>query len=106
MTDDSARRQLKVWVDDERPAPEGWVWSKTVANTIDTLMLGDVDELSLDYCLSGGETGQDVLEWLRDHPDRWPGVIHAHSGSSAGRELLELLISDWSPAPTDSGDAL
>ena len=101
MTNPSAS-PLRLWVDDERPAPDGWIWSKTVANTIDTLQLGDVQEMSLDYCLRGGENGMQVLEWLRDHPDRWPPVIHAHSGSYDGRRLLEDLIVEWAPKGGDA----
>lgn len=93
---------IKLWVDDERPAPEGWVWSKTVGNTIDTLILAEVSEMSLDYVLGRGQTAMDILEWLRDHPDRWPPVIHAHSGSYDGRLLIEELVRTWAPkGPAD-----
>lgn len=88
---------LKLWVDDERPAPEGWVWSKTVQNAIDTLQLSSVDEMSLDYSLGDETTALDIMEWLRDHPDRWPHAIHAHSGSASGRELIEELVREWAP---------
>lgn len=89
---------MKLWVDDERPGPDDtWTWATTVAGTIATLEAVKVDELSLDYVLARGETGMDVMEWLRDHPDRWPGIIHAHSRSASGRELIEELAREWAP---------
>jgi hypothetical protein len=91
---------LRLWVDDERPAPKGWVWSKTVANTIDTLILGDVEEMSLDYVLGRGQNGGQVLEWLREHPDRWPPVIHTHSSSLDACELMQTMVREWAPNPT------
>lgn len=90
---------MKLWVDDERPAPDGWVWSKTVENTISTLELspGGVSEMSLDYCLDRGRDAGAILEWLRDHPACWPTTVVAHSSSAAGRELIEVLVKEWKP---------
>lgn len=90
---------MKLWVDGERPAPEGWVWSKTVENTIATLELspGGISEMSLDYCLDRGQDAGAILEWLRDHPQCWPTTVVAHSSSAAGRELIEVLVKEWKP---------
>lgn len=89
---------MKLWVDDERPAPDGWVWSKTVENTIDTLQLGGAEEMSLDYVLGRGKTAMDILEWMRDHLAQWPRVIHAHSSSYDGCRLIEELVRKWRPS--------
>jgi hypothetical protein len=86
---------MNLWVDDERPAPEGWMWTKNVPDTIEALSSKDFDEMSLDYVLGRGQTGMDVMEWLRDHQDRWPRVIHAHSSSYDGRRLIEELVREW-----------
>lgn len=92
------RPALKLWVDDETPAPDDtWAWATNVAGATATLAAAQVDELSLDYVLARGETGMDVMEWLRDHPDRWPRIIHAHSRSADGRELIEKLAREWAP---------
>ena len=39
---------MKVWLDDERKAPEGWVHVKTPLQAIELLKTGNVEEISLD----------------------------------------------------------
>ena len=43
---------MKVYLDDVRQAPEGWVRTYTVAETIELLKTGEVVELSLDHDLA------------------------------------------------------
>lgn len=87
---------MKLWVDDERPAPEGWTWVKTAEEATAALRDNEVTDMSLDYSLAemwvGGDT---VLYWLQDNLDRYPsGTVVPHSGSSSGFSLLERLIAD------------
>lgn len=42
---------MKLWLDDVRPAPEGWTWVKTVDEARARLVAGGVDHLSLDHDL-------------------------------------------------------
>lgn len=89
---------LKLWVDDEREAPQGWTWVRTSEEAITHLANREVTEMSLDYTLknkSGGEwdDGAQVLDWLKTHLDRLPAKISAHSSSVAGRAFLEGKIS-------------
>lgn len=42
---------IRLWLDDVRPAPEGWTWIKTVDEAKTYLMAGDVNEASLDHDL-------------------------------------------------------
>ena len=84
---------MKLYVDDERPAPEGWTLALSSAEAIELLTDNDVTELSLDYSLKDWDNGAEVLYWLKDHRDRCPASIVAHSSSSSGRELLERVIS-------------
>lgn len=37
-----------LWVDDERPAPPGWVWAKTARQALKVLSSGQVTYASLD----------------------------------------------------------
>ena len=69
---------MKVWLDDLRDAPPGWVRVTTPEEAIALLETGDVTEISLDHDLGlvDGErerTGYDVLLWLeRDVAEgRW-----------------------------------
>lgn len=91
---------MKLWVDDLRPAPDGWVWSKTSSNTIDTLMLagiGAVYEMSLDHDLGGDDTTRLVVLWLCEHPDYWPAKVYVHSANPVGVEWLEGMIKRYKP---------
>lgn len=90
----------KIWVDDDRQAPYGWAWAKTSLEAIQMLEEHDpgvVSHMSLDYSLGRADNGANVLEWLRNNPTRWPATVEAHSGSVAGRALLEQMITDWKP---------
>jgi hypothetical protein len=81
---------MRVWLDDLRPAPPGWRWTKTVRDTIRLLKTGRVREISLDYDLDytdGHHKGIEVLEWLA--PSAADGtlvlpVIHFHSANPQG----------------------
>lgn len=42
---------MKLWLDDVRPAPEGWVWVKTVDEAKKLLESGQVQQASLDHDL-------------------------------------------------------
>lgn len=41
----------KLWLDDTRPAPEGWVWAKTVEEAIEVMVNNVVSHASLDHDL-------------------------------------------------------
>lgn len=56
---------MKVYLDDERSVPEGWVLCKTAHEAIDKLRTGEVTDLDLDYYLGEGEfTGMHVIQYL------------------------------------------
>lgn len=60
---------MKVYLDDERPTPEGWTRTYTPQETIELLKTRRVTELSLDHDLGDDEgigTGYDVLLWLEE----------------------------------------
>ena len=61
--------RIKVYLDDERSAPDGWVHVKTPAQTIALLETGEVSHLSLDHDLGDDEnigTGYDVVLWMEE----------------------------------------
>ena len=92
---------MKVWLDDRRDPPPGWVWVQTPDETIALLEAGSVEELSLDHDLglwdaNGREqTGYDVLLWIEEqvvlHGFR-PPVLAVHSANSGARERMERAI--------------
>ena len=60
---------MRVWLDDLRDAPPGWVRVRTPQQAIGLLETGEVTEISLDHDLGlvdddRERTGYDVLLWL------------------------------------------
>jgi hypothetical protein len=94
---------VKVWLDDVREAPAGWVRVKTPEETIELLRSGEVAELSLDHDLGldtedAELTGYDVLLWLERQvaEERWsfpPPSIRVHSANPIGRSRMERAIA-------------
>ena len=77
---------MRIWLDDLRPAPEGWTWAKTVPEAQRLLQQEKADALSLDHDLGEDEqTGYDLVMWLcwqreADGNDYWPKtapVVHS-----------------------------
>jgi hypothetical protein len=89
---------MKVYLDDQRPAPPGWVLVRNADDAIDQLRTGKVTELSLDYDLGDPHfgTGLQVLDWLEQAlEERKVSLprLTAHSGSVIGRRRLEATIA-------------
>jgi hypothetical protein len=89
---------MKLYLDDQRPAPAGWTLARTADEAIHLLRLGGVTEMSLDYDLGDPHfgTGLDVLDWLeRALAERRVTLprLAAHSGSIIGRRRLEASIA-------------
>ena len=94
---------MRVWLDDLREAPPGWVRVRTPEETIALLETGEVIEMSLDHDLGlvEGErerTGYDVLLWLEREvaEGRWViplPEISVHSANPVGRARMERAIA-------------
>jgi len=84
---------VRIWLDDERPAPPDWHWARTVDEAIHMLGAGDVAEISLDYDLDYSDPGRDgmeVMEWLLEAADdglEMP-VVHFHTANPCGGALF------------------
>jgi hypothetical protein len=59
---------MKVFLDDVRPGPEGWVLARWPEDVIELLMGGEVTHLSLDHDLGDDAkgSGYDVLTWIEE----------------------------------------
>ncbi|BBX82200.1 cyclic-phosphate processing receiver domain-containing protein [Mycolicibacterium aubagnense] len=88
---------MLLWVDDERPAPAGWVWARTSAEALAHL-LGDVivEAISLDHDLGGEDTTRPVVLALCERGD-WPAKVFVHTANPVGREWLEGMIRRYGP---------
>jgi hypothetical protein len=95
-------REVKIWLDDWRPAPYGWLHVRTPEEAIELLRTGEVEAISLDHDLGLDEgrlrerTGYDVLLWLerevaagRTTP---PAEMRVHSGNVAVIKRMEQAV--------------
>ena len=94
---------MKVFLDDERPTPEGWVRAFTAPEAIELLKTGKVTHLSLDHDLGPPEagTGYQVCLWVEEQVmteafdfDNFytPPVMTVHSANPVGRQRMEFAI--------------
>jgi hypothetical protein len=86
---------MKLWIDDVRPAPNGWVWAKTLDSALRLYLMEAPDEISFDHDLGGDETSMPLAKLIEDNafngvrePPRW----HVHSANPVGRKNLEAAL--------------
>lgn len=78
---------MNLWLDDTRPAPQNWVWVKTVRDAQALLATDKVEKASLDHdlgpqplCLECEQEGQDC------------GQCHCHNRHSDGTDLVLWMV--------------
>ena len=90
---------MKLWVDDVRPAPEGYHWVKTVVGAIseierleerhETIQLIDIDHDAGGYATWGGDYIK-LLDWLEETGRNYP--IRIHSQNPVGIANMRRII--------------
>jgi len=89
--------RVKVWLDDFRPAPAGWIRTYWPEEVIELLKTGDVEEISLDHDLgdhygAGKErTGYDVLTWMEEAvltEGFIPPIINIHTANPVAEKRM------------------
>lgn len=90
---------MKLWVDDVRPAPEGYHWVKSVIGTIceierleersECIDLIDIDHDAGGYAALGGDYIE-VLNWLEETGRNYP--IRIHSMNPVGVANMRRII--------------
>lgn len=88
---------MKIFLDDERVAPKGWVRVYWPNEAIELLKSKKVTEISLDHDLGNDEkgTGYDVILWIEKAVVTWgfkPPEIKVHSANPSARYKMELGI--------------
>lgn len=88
---------MKIYLDDERPTPDGWVRVYWPAEAIALLERGGVMEVSLDHDLGDDQrgTGYDVILWIEEAVATRgfnPPKIVVHSANTSARIKMELGI--------------
>jgi hypothetical protein len=91
---------MKLWIDDVRPAPEGYTWIKSV-NAAKYLILSaeqqfnikieviDTDHDAGNYAQYGGDYIK-LLDWLEETGRNYP--IHIHSMNPVGVANMRRII--------------
>jgi hypothetical protein len=98
---------IKLWVDDIRVAPTGWVLARTITEAIRMLALLRVTEISLDHDIAyfderGSWTGKNSAEnftpvawFIRILPanDR-PHTVYLHTSNQAGADTMRSILEN------------
>jgi len=96
---------MKLWLDDARTAPEGWVHVTTTEECIAKLATGEVEMVSLDndlgwliddgYIYSGerrlAPEGYTVVEWMVEN-NVWPEWVSVHSNNVVAAKHMQQMI--------------
>ena len=87
---------MKIFLDDIRAPPPGWVLVQTSHEAIAALAGGGVTEISLDHDLGPPEagTGYDVVLWIEQQVHRGvsPPKMYIHSANPVGRQRMQAGI--------------
>jgi hypothetical protein len=92
---------IKVYLDDLRPCPDGWVYVQTAWDAIKLLKNNDVDEISLDHDLGPHEKvgcGYNVACFIEEQAvaGKKPPITHIHSSNPVGRKNMQMCLdSAW-----------
>lgn len=113
---------VKLWLDDLRPAPQGWKWAKTYEEAVEMLVKNEVTVASLDHDLGYGllpddapgewyaggfvpdakydptlRTGYDLVRWMVQ-ADIWPTeALGVHSANITGATNMCATIERYGP---------
>ncbi len=87
----------RLWLDDERPAPQGWYHAKTSTQALGMIALfGLPGRMSLDHDLGGGDTGRDFLRALEaSYPAGPVPAWTVHSQNPVGKKNMESFLTQW-----------
>ena len=103
------KQEIKLWVDDIRPAPEGWLQARNVTDAIKTIarFREDITDISLDHDISmavmvdgtqrpfpSRETFQAVAYYILEvykYSDVRPKITIHTANPVGGVELMEIL---------------
>lgn len=92
---------MKIWLDDLRPAPAGFVWCRSVSEakqmiteneTIQPIELIDCDHDLGDYSSDGGD-GIKLLDWLLERNTLYPVTLHTMN--PVGRENMRRILQRY-----------
>lgn len=92
---------MKIWLDNLRPAPAGFIWGHSVneakkviaeSETSQTIELIDCDHDLGDYAADGGD-GIKLLDWLLGRNTLYPVALHTMN--PVGRENMRRMLQRY-----------
>lgn len=99
---------MKLWLDDVRPAPDGWTWAQTAREAVDLINSHgpEIEAVSLDHDLgaprSAGlyargtheENGKVVANHIAGYKQLAPGTtIRIHSWNPGGAQFMAYVLT-------------
>lgn len=93
---------MKIFLDDTRSAPQGWILARWPEDVIKAIRTGGVSEISLDHDLGEGSdlahprTGMDVLNWLEREVltnNLKPPLIRIHTANPVASQRMHAVAS-------------
>jgi len=89
----------KLYLDDLRPIPEGFIGVRSYAEFVIHIETNDLpDFISFDHDLGLEESGFDCAKWLvnhcLDHKVKLPGFT-VHSQNPVGKQNIESLLNNF-----------
>lgn len=93
--------EVRLWIDDLRPVPEGWICARDAAQARFLFEAAQAEgftivEVSFDHDLGLGASGYDVATWLEERVAYGqmpaPAKLGVHSANSVGVKRLWQVI--------------
>lgn len=106
---------MKLFVDDLRVAPEGWVLARTITEAIRMLATQKVEEISLDHDIAyQNERGEFTGKCSQENytPVAWfiremeikdrPTLVHLHTANPDGARNIESILKGFAHVVRDT----
>lgn len=95
-----AKQKINIWLDNNRPVPDGWIGATSAGKCLVKIFSLDLnkvefDILSLDHDLGeDNPTGTDFCKVFIKYPEYFPNTIYLHTANPAGKERMQKLLSE------------
>lgn len=91
----------RLWIDDLRPAPLGWVHVLSSDEAIYMLTYWkdhdiEISDISYDHDLGGEDTSRKVILWQCEN-DFWPRRVQIHSANPVGVDWMRAMVVRYAP---------
>jgi len=86
---------VKLWHDDIRPAPEGWLWARTNQEAVRLLLHTEIEECSLDHDLGLDhiEMPETYAEMQKADPNQAHAIFLAGRSEETGLDLVRAMVA-------------